>query len=208
MMPLKPLQLSISAIDASPFPLDISLVKQHLAVDDTNSDTLIEAYMQGAVAWAEGAMHRTIYARSHRWVLKDFPRDCDPRIRLPRGKTQSVESIQYVNARQTLTLTGPSSGSPAGSDWQEDLHDDDGGVLLSPQGGIWPSVDYDAVSPVVINFTAGWLTAEVPSDVIHALLFAVSDSHDTRGTADLTSFGPNFNTRAALISPYNLVRWY
>jgi hypothetical protein len=207
-MPLQPLRLDISALEASPFPLDMALVKSHVAVDGDDFDTQLELYARAAIAWAEGAMRRTIYARSHVWVLRDFPRDDLGEIRLPRGKTQSVESIAYSQNGAIVTLAGPSSGSPAGTGYQEDLRGDDGGVLMPARGNAWPSVDCDVPAPVSIAFTAGWLADEVPDDIIHALLFAVSDAFDTRGSADLTTFGKNFDTREALISAYRLHRWY
>lgn len=206
-MPLCPLRLDVSALDASPLPLDLTLVKDHLAVDGTDNDTLIETLMLSAIRWAEGAMRRTIYARSHVWVLKEFPSDYRQEIRLPRGKTQSVESITYRNSQTTYTLAGP-SGSPGGSDWQEDLRGDDGGLLMPPQASVWPIVDFDYVAPVAIAFTAGWLAAEVPADITHALLFAVSDGFDTRGSADIAAGGTSFATRNALIGPYRLQRWF
>ena len=204
---LQPLRLEVSPLASSPLPLDLALVREHLAVDGTDNDALIETLVMAAVEWAEGQMRRTIFARSHTWVLREFPYGCYGELRLPRGKTQSVESITYVAARQTATLHGP-SGSPAGSDWQEDLRGIAGAALMPPQGGVWPAVDYDAVSPVVINFTAGWASDEVPQDIIHALLFSVSDAFELRGTADFTVFGQNFALRESLLSPYRLQRFY
>jgi uncharacterized phiE125 gp8 family phage protein len=206
-MTLCPWRLDIATLDSSPLPLDLTLVKAHLAVDGDDSDALIEAYIMAAIHWAEGATRRSIYSRTHTWVLRDFPRDGCQEIRLPRGKTQSIESVAYSDGGTVTTLTGP-SGSPAGTGWQEDLRGDDGAVLMPARGSSWPAVDYDVPSPVAITFTAGWLAAEVPQDVIHAMLFACSDAFDTRGSADLTTFGPNLNTREALISPYRLHRWY
>lgn len=206
-MTLCPILLDVSTLDASPLPLSLTLAKQHLAEDSTDNDELIETYILAAIKWAEGQMRRTIYSRSHSWTLKDFPRDRDQTIRLPRGNTRSVESVAYVSGGSTVTLTGPSSGSPAGTDYQEDLRGDDGGILLPPRGASWPSTDIDAIAPVTITFTAGYLAAEVPQDIIHALLFAVSDAFENRGTADMSA-GRNFDTRQALISPYRLHRWY
>jgi uncharacterized phiE125 gp8 family phage protein len=205
---LRPLRLDVSTLDASPLPLDIALVREHLAVDGDDNDALIESFVLAAISWAEGAMHRTIYSRSHAWVLRDFPRDGYGEIRLPRGKTQSVESVQYSSGGSMVTLTGPSSGSPAGTGYQEDLRGDDGGVLMPARGSSWPSPDADAISPVVINFTAGYLAAEVPSDIVHGLLFACSDAFELRGSGDMTMFGRNFETRQLLISPYRLKRWH
>ena len=207
-MTLCPIRLDVSALTQSPLPLSLTLVKQHVAEDSTDNDELLELYTIAAIEWAEGSMHRTIYSRSHTWVLKDFPRGADQSIRLPRGKTQSVESVAYVNGGTTTTLTGPSSGSPAGTGFQEDLRGNDGGVILPNRGSVWPSVDDDAVAPVVITFTAGWLSSEIPSDIMHGLLFSVSDAFELRGTGDFTVFGRNFETREILISPYRLKRWY
>jgi uncharacterized phiE125 gp8 family phage protein len=206
-MTLSPLRLEVSALDDSPFPLSLSLVKAHCAVDGTDSDALLYSYMRAAIAWAEGSMHRTIYARSHRLVLADFPRDGRYEIRLPMGKTVSVESIVYTLGGIETTLTGPSS-TPEGAEFQEDLRDDGGGSIRPNRGESWPSVDWEAISPVVVNFTAGYAAADVPDDIIHALLFAVSDAYDTRGSADLTGGGNNFATREILISGYRLHRWY
>lgn len=206
-MLLDPLRLEVSALDASPLPLSLSLLKDHLSVDGDDQDALIEAYALAAIHWAEGAARRTIYARDHAWVLRAFPSSSYGEIRLPRGKTQSVESIAYSVGGTVTTLTGP-SGSPAGTGWQEDLRGDSGGVLMPTRGGSWPSTDLDVPAPVVITFTAGWLAAEVPDDITHALMFAVSDAFDTRGTADLGTTGKNFTTRQALVAPYRLKRWY
>lgn len=206
-MTLCPIRLDVSALTVSPLPLDLTLVKQHVAEDSTDNDDLLEHYTLAAILWAEGSMRRTIYARSHTWVLKAFPRGRDQTIRLPRGKTQSIESIAYSSGGAVTTLTGPSSGSPAGTDYQEDLRGDDGAVILPARGAAWSSVDTDVPAPVVITFTAGWLASEIPQDIIHGLLFSVADAFDVRGTADMTT-GRNFETREALISPYRLHRWY
>lgn len=208
-MPLQPISLSIAALDSSPLPLDLALVKDHLAVIDNDSNTLIEKFILAAINWAEGSMRRTIYSRSHTWVLKDFPRDACERIRLPRGKTQSVESIVYSLNGSTTTLYGPSSSeSPTTSSFQEDLTGDDGGILMPLRGENWPSVDYDVPAPVTITFTAGWLAAEVPADIESALLFAIADAFELRGGGDIGSGGGNFDTREILISSFKLKRWY
>lgn len=207
-MTLSPLRLNVEALELSPFPLDMTLVKAHCAIDGDDFDALLELYARAAIDWCEGYTHRTIYQRQHVWVLRDFPRDC-LELRLPRGKTASVASIVYRASDGTLTtLEGPSSGSPAGTGFQEDLRGDDGAVLLPPAGEDWPDVDTTYASPVVITFEAGYATADVPADLVHALLFSVSDCFDTRGTADLSVFGRNLVTRQMLASAYQLIREY
>lgn len=205
---LSPLRLDVAALDASPLPIDLDLVREHCAIDGNDFDTLLSTYLLAAIRWAENTTHRTMFQRSHRWVLRDFPRDIRAAIHLPRGRTASVESIVYVSGGSVVTLAGPSSGSPAGTDWQEDIASDSGGELMPVRGSVWPAVDLDAVTPVAITFTAGYPADALPADILHAIMFAVSDAFDTRGSADLTSAGKTLGTRNALISPYKLVRWY
>lgn len=207
---LSPLRLHVDPVTMSPLPVDLDLIKEHCSnTGTTDLDDLIDVYLRGAIEWAEGQMKRTIFVRSHTWVLKDFPRDRFQEIRLPRGKTVSVQSIVYSQNGQTVTLTGSSSGSPGGTDYQEDLTGDDGGVLMPNRGSCWPSVDCDVPAPVKITFTAGYDPGEVPGEIVHALLFAVSDAIDIRGTDDLLDkSGPTLFHRNALISAYKLDRWY
>lgn len=205
-MKLCPIRLDVAPLDSSPFPLDLSLIKQHCAVDGDDFDDLLEMYARAAILWAEGAMHRTIFARSHSWVLRDLPRDHRQEIRLPRGKTQSIESIVYRAGNEAFTLTGASS-TPVGTGYSESLDSDDGGLIVPNYGTSWPTVDYEGSGPVVINFTAGYEDGEVPEDIMHALFFSISDFFENRGTADMDA-GRNFDVREALISPYRLIRWY
>lgn len=207
-MTLCPLQLDVSAFEwDSPYPIDLDLVKAQCSIDDDRFDAILPAWIRSAVEWAEGSSHRTIFSRAHSWVLKGFPLGGMQGIRLPRGKTQSVESVVYVSGGQEYTLTGPSS-DPVGTGYQESLIGDDGGWLLPPRGQSWPSVDSDVPAPVRVNFTAGWLAGEVPGDVLHAILFAVADCVDIRGTPDLNTHGGSLEAREGLISSYRLSRWY
>lgn len=210
---LCPIRLEVEALPGSPLPVDLDLIKKHCSIDDNDFNDQLETYLSAAILWAEGATHRTIFSRAHTWVLKEFPYGERSEIRLPRGKTQSVSRIRYsLNGVQT-DLLGPSSGSPAGVDYQEDLRGDDGAILMPPRGGDWPSADIDVPSPVTVEFNAGWQSSEVPQDIIHAILFCVSDAFDLRGTSDfnpavLIAGGARLETREALISAYRLVRWY
>src|SRR5262245_63935416 len=110
---LCPIRLEVDPLPSSPLPFDLDLLKHHLEVDFADRDELITTYLLAAISWAEGAMRRTIFARGHRWVLRDFPQEAYQRIRLPRGKTQAVDKIEVDRRAGLLTLRGPSSGSPA-----------------------------------------------------------------------------------------------
>lgn len=204
---LNPLRLDIDPLTTN--PIAIGLIRDHCHVDEqpgTYTDDLLYSYMKAAIYWAEGEMHRTIISRSHRWVLREFPCGEYQEILLPRGKVQSVESIAYVTGGVTTTLTG-ASASPPGTDFQQDLNSNDAGVLMPARGASWPSVDSDVIAPVIITFTAGWSAANVPQDILHALLFYVSDAYELRGTTDIDS-GRFVDVRESKISGYRLHRWY
>lgn len=193
-------------------PVPIEVVRRHCHLDDDalapQTDALLKIYINAAVNWFEGQTHRSVVSRTHRWILAEFPYDCDDvSIRLPRGKTQSVDSIAYVSGNQTTTLTGPSA-SPPGTGFSESLIGDDGGLIMPPYGGSWPSTDYEVPAPVTITFQAGWTLSQIPDDVKYALLFYCSDAYELRGTSDLDTAGRNLDARTSLISPYSLHRWY
>lgn len=210
---LCPLRLEIDELTSgSPALIDAALLKKHVRVDFTDDDDLLDAYAQAAVLWIEADTKRTIVRRAHRWILKDFNLSHPYDLRLPRGKTVSVESVQYSASGAVQTLTGPSS-DPVGTGYQEDLRGDDGGVIMPSRGGSWPSVDSDVPAPVVINFTAGWTISNLPADLLHAILFCIADAYDLRGTQDfhpsmLGTDGARLKAREALISGYRLSRWY
>ena len=154
-------------------------------------------------------MHRTIFARvASVGYCAIFHVRRRQEIRLPRGKTQSIEGIDYVVSGQPLMLRGPSSGSPVGPDYREDLGGDDGGVLLchAVQRMAHVSISMRRHLSSFDSRPAG-SPARCRPDIIHALLFAVSDAFENRGTADMSQ-GRNFEVRETLISSYRLVRWY
>jgi hypothetical protein len=185
----------------------VRLVAAHIADDGIFNPDNLDGYQEAAVLWFEQVTHRSVVARTHRWVLRDFPTGLYQEIWLPRGKTQSVVSIQYVSGGVTTTLTGPDA-SPPGTDFLQDLSGDDGGVLMPLRGESWPSVDMDVPSPVTVTFTAGWAADAVPADVVHALLFAMSDMVDLRGSTDLAMMGATLSQRDSLASGYLLSRMY
>lgn len=189
---------------SSPPPISLDLIKQHLAIDGAENDELLNVYMYSAIRWAEGAMRRTIYERKHVWILERFPYGGYQDIRLPRGLARSVEKIDYIQGGLKKTLRGPSSGSPVAADFQEDLDSEDGGLLRPNQGHSWPSADADAIKPVEVHFVAGWTIAEVPEEIVQALLFAIADQFETRSSIDLTQVGTRVDARYALISPFVL----
>lgn len=211
---LCPLRLEIDPLpDSSPWILDEAMVKKHVRIDFEDEDENLQDYIAAAILWAEQSTHRTVIARDHRWVLKEFPVEGYGAIRLPRGKTNSVAGIDYSIGGTITTLHGPSSDiSPAGSDYQEALSES-GAILMPPRTSTWPSVDCDVPSPITITFNAGWSATDMPRDLLSAILMATADAYEMRGSGDvaaakLNEGGSRLNAREALVSAYMLPRWY
>jgi uncharacterized phiE125 gp8 family phage protein len=206
---LCPVSLEIESLASSPQPISLTLLKNHLAIDHSELDDLIELNLAAAIAAFEAQTHRTVLRRSHRWVLAEFPRTPYQQIRLPRGKTRAVSSVAYIFAGASQALVGPTGSSPPGTGFQEDLRGEDGGVIMPARGQSWPSPDRDCPAPVTITFEAGWDAAEIPADVIRALLFWMRTGiDDDRGSVDPLKLAANRDTFEALVSPYRLCRWY
>lgn len=205
-MKLSPLRLDIDPVPTSPLPIDLGLVKSHCAVDFDDVDDLLTTYIMAAVNAFENTTHRSLFAREHRWVIDGFPIYPWERIRLPRGKTVSVASIEYSSNGSHATLTGPTS-NPVGTDYLEDLRGDDGGLLMPAQGEQWPTADLDVPDPVVITFQAGYDAATLPSDILTALLFFIRTSLDD-GRTDPTKQEANLRAFESYVSGYRLSRVY
>lgn len=206
---LQPLRLDVEPLAGSPPLIELELLKQHLAVDFPDMDELIELNLQAAISEFENSTHRTVVRRVHRWMLRDFPCNRYQEVVLPRGKTRAVQKVEVVAGGSTVTLLGPSSGSPAGTGYQEDLGGDDGGTIMPPRGGSWPSPDYDVPAPVTITFEAGWAADELPADIQRALMFwCRMGIDDERGSVDATKLEAGRATFEALVSGHRLSRFY
>jgi len=201
---IAPMRLVVDPLPGNPLVVETDLLKQHLAVDHDETDELIEIYLKSAIGWAETVTHRSIVSRGHKWILGGFPL-ADREIRLPRGLASAVSGISYASGATTVSLTGPTSGSPAGSDYREDLTDDAGGILLPAYGGSWPSADRDAVAPVTITFTAGWQSGAVPHDIQAAIMLRVAASLENRGDDEKSA---DLSACFALLSGWTLSRWH
>lgn len=196
--------ITIDIDEPEDLPLDLETLKTDLRISsDSLDDVIMQQYIPDAVEWAEGVMRRSIIARPHRWIVSEFPCGDDPTIYLPRGKIQSVTSIVYSYNGATTTLRGPSSGSPVGTDYQEDLRGHQGRIMPN-RGESWPSVDDDVPAPVVITFNAGWPAASVPADIKRALTASIFGAMELDGLLTIKS-GFDAEFREKLLSGWRIL---
>ncbi len=163
-------------------PLSAALLRSHCHAL-TSDDDVLAFYQRAAVAGWEQYVDKTLLARPHVWSLYDFNRQGTFGMRLPKGKTQSIERIDYTSGGATVTLYGPSSVvSPTAEDFHENLLGENGG-LITPIS-TWPSIDTGLPSAVFVYYTAGYEEGAVPYDIQEILLFIVSTLFENRGAAD------------------------
>ena len=193
--------------DSFTSPVSLATVKGMLGIlQDDYDEVLADVHIPAAVEWAEGVTRRSIVARTHRWSFKQFPwpdmHDYSSSFKLPRGKTQSVESITYSYGGATTTLYGPSSSTP-GTDWREDLGGDNGAILSPAYGRVWPITDWTDPQPVLVTFTAGWTSSQLPAQFVHAIARYCGDALAVAGATDITA-STDLGAKDMLLMPWRL----
>ena len=185
-------------------PVTLEQLKGHLKITHDEEDDILRIYLRAAVQWCEDFTNRALVTQQWKWVLQDFPWGGRPFV-LPFGQCSAVAGIDYYDTNDSqIQLRGPTStGSPAGTDYQEDLTDDEGAIIAPKAGQSWPSVYTDRLSPVEVNFTVGWSVAEVPAPLVQAVLYRADDFYSFRGSADE---GGGTELAKLQCDPYRIVR--
>ncbi len=218
---------------ASVEPLSVAEAKSHLRITHTLEDELIEGYIQAAINWASEEMRRVLIDTEVRysfdrfpdkgeaiWLRGDYREDyyyvplsshgrlvtSNARQRamtLPGGKVTAVNSIDYVDPEGvTQTLSGPTSGTP-GTDYQEDLPDDEWPQVFPPVESEWPRTRSGLVNAVQVRYQVGWADeTELPAVIKHAIKFKVADLYNTRYSEEKK--GPHQKAAEQLLFPYVL----
>lgn len=162
--------------------------RAQLAIDGTDFDTQIETAIGAATGWAEDRTNRRLIAQQWRVSYQGFP--CGP-IRLPFGRCLSVAAVRYRDpAGDWHTMTGPSA-SPAGTDYEEELAGDTGGLLFPNFATrTWPAPAPGALYTVRVDATFGYVTGtespavRIPDAIRQAILCRVTDIFEGRGPED------------------------
>ncbi len=181
-------------------PIQIEQAKDHLRITGDDENSLLTGYIVAAREFAEDYTNRKLLSQTWELRLEAFPIANYGEIRLPFGKTISVDDISYYDTDGTLqSLAGPSS-SPVGTAWLEDLNDDAGGILRHPLASVWPSVHPGVPIPVSISYTCGYGddANDVPENIKTAILYRVADLFELRGSGD----GEMSQVAERLLRPY------
>ncbi len=167
-------------------PVTVETAKAHLRITHDDEDALLRLYIKSARRWVENYTHRALISQQWQYTMDRFPWGFTPII-LPLGKIIAVDQIDYIDLNEvTQTLRGPTSGSPAGTDYQEDLSNDNEGRILPNASDDWPEADDERLAAVTVTFTAGFGTKaeNVPEDIVSGMLFRLADLYEFRGSMD------------------------
>ncbi len=153
-------------------PIELALAKKHLRIDHDDEDTLIEAWIKAARELTEVHCSKRWVTQSVRATFDSWPGDGI--IRLPIEPVSAIGSVKYLDANGTLTTIGSSN-------YQSRL-DGSPPIIAGVANYYWPSVQYGAMNPVRVEFTAGYGAASaVPASVKAAMLLCLGYWDQNRG---------------------------
>ena len=158
-------------------PLTLAQAKSQVRVTHSFEDSHIQDLIVAATRWAEDETSRVVMQTVVTWSFHVFPARG---FRLPGGKVTAVEKIDYIDADGApQTLTGPTSGTP-GTDYQEDLTDDEQAWLYPAAELLWPGTDFDVLNAVTVEYTVGFgVTPEdVPETIRHAIRIKLANLYN------------------------------
>ena len=171
--------------------ITVAQLKEHLRVDHTDEDTLIEAYRDAAIAWIEDYCNTRLGDVTAVGYIDFFYN-----VRLPIGPVNSIASVQYkdtANATQTLATTK----------WWADIKTKAARITFDSV----PDLYDDTFNAVQINMVLGYPEAEIPNPIITAIRLMVGHLYENR--QEVTSGGgvPREIPMGmhAILSPYRVI---
>jgi len=159
-------------------PLTITDLRDHLRID-TDSELEAEelkAYISAARRWCEMMQKRAYITQTWNWALDSWP--TSP-VNVPKPPLQSVSSIMYYDTDET--------GAEFSSDYyQQDVISQPGRISLV-YGQTWPSTTLRPMNGIVIQFIAGYGTAEtaVPDNIVQAIRLLAGHWYENRENSEI-----------------------
>jgi uncharacterized phiE125 gp8 family phage protein len=140
--------------------------KDHLVVDHTDHDTMIQGLVSSATAIAENYTQSSFFTQTWELKLDKFPSDF---IELRRGPVASVTSVKYYNADNTLTTL-------ATANYRVDSYSSIGRIEHITT---WPSTK-TRIDSVEVIYVCGRAVADIPEDIKSAIKLIVGHLYQNR----------------------------
>ena len=182
---------------ATEYGITLSEAKKHLRITHNYEDDYIQGLIASAHAWAQDYTRRVFLDSNVTVSFDRFPetnenvvwlghrtfaygrimssKRRDSCIFLAGGRVTKVNQITYFDELGVQqTITGPSATVP-GTDYQEDLTDDELPMVFPAADTSWPAVQADTVNNVTVDYQVGWSSAdELPEAIRQALRVKVA----------------------------------
>ena len=152
-------------------PIRIDDARQHLRVDLTEEDGLIDAAIRAARSRAENFLRRSIMTQTVKLTCSGF---YGPNMALLRGPVQSITQVQYKDPTDGSLTTWDSANYQLVRSVQPER--------IAPAYGLtWPvtRADYDAVE---ITYVTGYGDdpVDVPGDILAAIKLLIGHFFENR----------------------------
>lgn len=168
--------------------ISVANLKNHLRVDVSDDDTLIEAFRDASISWVQQITGRVLGDVDAVVYIDSFV-PCT----LDIGPVNSISSIQYIdafNSVQTLS-TAKYFVDIAGPHARIRFHD------------VPDLYDY-ALNRVIINCNVGHAEADIPTPMVHAVRLLVGHMYENRTAAEIRSVNEIPFGIHSLLSPFRI----
>lgn len=186
--------MRLSLISGPAAAVTLAEAKAHLRFDSTAEDTLLQLYLNNAIAEFDartGLLNRAIGVQVWKLTLREFPAlDHYP---LPFPPLRSITHVKYYDLSNTQQTFSASQYVAITDDIQ-------GSIELTPLAG-WPST-YDRYDAVEIQFECGYVSA--PEPIKAAILLRTAELFANRGDNAGPATPYISDTIKRLVSPYKV----
>jgi len=176
-------------------PLTVAQLREHLRLDDSESDDYLASLITVVRQQAEDRTERTLMPSTWTLRLPAFPSANGGTIELLRPPLVGVTSVHYLDAAGTQQLVDP------GTYWL-DTFGEPGTIMPLP--GDWPATA-EHPQAVTIDYTAGYASAAaVPAPIRQWMLLAAGDLFEMRlRSSEKPALAQDFAD--GLLAPYRLL---
>jgi uncharacterized phiE125 gp8 family phage protein len=140
-------------------PFTLTDAKEHLRIDYDDDDNLVTGMIKPAREYCENWTGRAFIEKTLEYSLMSFP--FERSFRLPYQPVTAISSMKYTDS------DGVEHSMSEGSDY---LTDTDGGQVVLPYGGSWPSATLYPVRPIKVAYSVGGSVPETVKQAIYLLL--------------------------------------
>jgi len=187
-------------------PVAVDLIRQHLKLDTSDDDVLIQEYIGTAREFVENQTHRAMFTQTWTLWLDGFPIDSaalgwwdgvrqgalvqgvSSHIEIPRPPLVSVTHLKTYDTDDVAT-TFDSAG------YFVDIASEPGRLALA-SGYTWPS-SLRLTNAVEVEFVAGQAVTNIPRTLRHAVMLLTSHLYENR---EIVTDGINLGTLPTSLS--------